>query len=305
MTSSCFLKVFRTLPLTILSAMVILLSGLSVSAQTGSVGIGTETPNAKAVLDISSDSKGLLIPRMSESDRDTKIQANGTANTDINGLLIYNTTANRFNFWLNDQWFDVSNGAMGPQGIKGDTGPAGPAGTAGSPGPAGVAGPAGPAGATGPAGPAGAQGPQGLPGDSNAWGKTGTSGTSPGTNYAGTSDAQDFVLKANGTEGLRIKTDGNVQIGSKGTPLASIIKVSVSSDVAPILPGSSLIQTFTVPNAAKSGAVSVSPDIALSSGLLIAYARVSSDGLVEVKFTNTTFSTIDPLPMDYHISVIQ
>lgn len=227
---------------------VMVLLNLSVSAQNGSVGIGTETPNAKAVLDISSVSKGLLIPRMSETDRDTKIEANGTTNIQINGMLIYNTTANRFNFWLNNQWYDVSNGAMGPQGIKGDTGPAGPAGSPGTQGPAG------PAGATGPAGPAGSpgpQGPQGPPGDAN------------------------------------------------------VIKASVFIDVPSIAPGSSITQNFTVANAPKSGSVIVSPDIALSSGLLIAYSRVLSTGIVEVKFTNTTFSTIDPLPMDYHIAVIK
>ena len=303
MLFSEFSKVSRNkLATCLLLAIGMMLPGISASAQSGSVGIGTETPNARAVLDITSDSKGLLIPRMSETDRDTKIQANGTQNTDINGLLIYNTTANRFNFWLNNQWFDVSNGAQGPKGDPGAAGPAGPAGPQGTAGPAGPAGTAGPAGAPGPQGP---QGPQGLPGDSNAWGKTGTSGTNPAQNYAGTSDAQDFVLKANQQEGIRIYTNGNVRIGSTGSSLASILKVSVTVDVAPVAPGSRLVQTFNVANASKAGAVSVSPDIALSSGLLIAYARVSSAGIVEVKFTNTTFSTIDPLPMDYHISIIQ
>ncbi len=42
--------------------LLFLLTGFKsqVSAQTGSVGIGTETPNTKAILDISSASKGLL-----------------------------------------------------------------------------------------------------------------------------------------------------------------------------------------------------------------------------------------------------
>ena len=96
-----------------------------------------------------------------------------------------------------------------------------------------------------------------------------------------------------------------MRIGTSGTALASIIKVSVPVDVPAIPPGSSITQNFTVTNATKSGSVSISPDIALSSGLLIAYVRVSSSGVVEAKFTNTTFTTIDPLPMDYHISVIQ
>jgi hypothetical protein len=58
--------------------------------------------------------------------------------------------------------FDVTVGAIGPQGPAGPAGPAGepgaqgPAGARGLPGPAGLQGPAGPTGPTGPAGPPGA-----------------------------------------------------------------------------------------------------------------------------------------------------
>ncbi|HXH98963.1 MAG TPA: hypothetical protein VNI52_01755 [Sphingobacteriaceae bacterium] len=278
----------------ILVFVIILKSNFSVFSQSGSVGIGTETPNAKAVLHISSDSKGLLIPRLSETDRDSRIQSNGSINPEINGMLIFNTTSNRFNFWLNNQWNDVSNGAAGPQGIKGDTGAAGAAGAAGSAGPAGIVGAQGPVGLQGP------------PGDANAWGKSGNSGTTPGQNFAGTTDNQDFVLAANSKQGVRIYTDGSVKLGEKGTKLSSILKVSIPLlDIPPISPGASIIQNFTVPDATSNGAVSVSPGLGLDNGLLIAYARVSSAGNVEVKFTNITFSTINPEPMNYHISVIQ
>ena len=36
----------------------------------GNVGIGTAAPNAKAVLDLTSSTQGLLIPRMTEAQRD-------------------------------------------------------------------------------------------------------------------------------------------------------------------------------------------------------------------------------------------
>lgn len=50
----------------------LLFTGLSVAAiaQNGSVGIGTVKPDNSAILDLSSSNKGLLIPRMSISDRD-------------------------------------------------------------------------------------------------------------------------------------------------------------------------------------------------------------------------------------------
>jgi hypothetical protein len=55
--------------------------------------------------------------------------------------------------------FDVTYGAVGPQGAIGPPGPAGPTGPMGLPGAPGAQGPAGPAGPTGPAGSQGSQGP--------------------------------------------------------------------------------------------------------------------------------------------------
>ena len=48
------------------------------------VGIGTETPESSSVLDITSTSKGLLVPRM------TQIQKNAISNP-ATGLLLYQT----------------------------------------------------------------------------------------------------------------------------------------------------------------------------------------------------------------------
>lgn len=43
--------------------------------------------------------------------------------------------------------------------------------------------------------------------NAGGWGLSGNSGTTPGTDFLGTSDAQDFVLKANGTEKIRLVQD--------------------------------------------------------------------------------------------------
>jgi hypothetical protein len=56
-------------------------------SQTGSVGIGTTTPNASAALDIQNTAKGVLVPRM------TMVQRNAIASP-ANGLMIYQTDNN-------------------------------------------------------------------------------------------------------------------------------------------------------------------------------------------------------------------
>jgi len=65
------------LVLTFLGAFIL----LSVSAQTG---IGTTTPNASAKLEIAATDKGLLIPRMTSTQR-------GNIASPANGLLVYQT----------------------------------------------------------------------------------------------------------------------------------------------------------------------------------------------------------------------
>lgn len=64
------------------------------------VGIGTTTPHLSAILDITSTNKGLLIPRMTEAQR------NAIASP-ADGLIIYNTTSNCVNFRKAGVWEDT------------------------------------------------------------------------------------------------------------------------------------------------------------------------------------------------------
>ncbi|GAA4355356.1 hypothetical protein GCM10023185_18110 [Hymenobacter saemangeumensis] len=66
---------------------------------TGSVGIGTGTPNASAVLEVSSTTKGLLPPRMSQTQRDVINPAATAA-----GLTVYNTSTGKLNVWNGTSW---------------------------------------------------------------------------------------------------------------------------------------------------------------------------------------------------------
>ncbi|HPS21374.1 MAG TPA: hypothetical protein PLO44_01040 [Candidatus Paceibacterota bacterium] len=114
----------------------------------GNVGIGTNTPNNSALLDLTSTDKGLLTPRMNST------QCFAIPNP-ATGLFIYNTDYNQFWYFDGDAWVTFG-------GVAGPTGPTGPIGPTGPQGIQGIAGP------TGPQGPTGAQGIQGVTGPTGA-----------------------------------------------------------------------------------------------------------------------------------------
>ena len=62
-----------------------------------SVGIGTNQPDPSAILDLTADDKGLLIPRMSSAQR------NAIVSPPI-GLMIFNTSENCFNYYTGIAW---------------------------------------------------------------------------------------------------------------------------------------------------------------------------------------------------------
>jgi hypothetical protein len=64
------------------------------------IGIGTETPNAAAILDITSTNRGLLLPRM------TTTQRNAIASP-VAGLTIYNSTSNCMNIFNGAGWNEL------------------------------------------------------------------------------------------------------------------------------------------------------------------------------------------------------
>ena len=129
---------------------IILLAALFCSlksfSQNNNVGIGTLTPNASALLDVVSTSKGMLVPRM------TTLQMNAVA-APSNGLIIYNTDSSCFCYYNSSVWKSLcnagANGATGPTGAAGATGATGVAGVTGATGATGIAGVTGPTGPTG------------------------------------------------------------------------------------------------------------------------------------------------------------
>jgi len=128
------------------------------------VGIGTTSPNASAVLDLSSTSKGVLVPRMLASE---VAQISNPAP----GLLVYQTNGTP-GFYYNS-----GTAAVPVWKLLGATGPAGPTGATGATGATGPTGPAGPMGPAGPTGPMGPAGPIGATGATGAAGAAGYSGS--------------------------------------------------------------------------------------------------------------------------------
>ena len=78
------------------------LSGTNTYNTSGNVGIGTSSPSASAILDVSSTSKGILIPRMTAS------QKNGISSP-TTGLLIFQTDApSDFYHYNGSSWISLT-----------------------------------------------------------------------------------------------------------------------------------------------------------------------------------------------------
>jgi hypothetical protein len=143
------------------------------------VGVNTNSPDASSALDIESTTGGILIPRLTDTQRDA-ILAPAT------GLMIYQTNqTSGFYFYDGTAWTKIDGvvgpqGDVGPAGAQGNQGAQGPIGPAGNQGNQGAEGLAGPIGPVGPAGNQGAQGPAGadstVPGPVGQVGPTGAQG---------------------------------------------------------------------------------------------------------------------------------
>jgi hypothetical protein len=68
---------------------------------TGKIGIGTTSPNPSAILDIVSNTTGILIPRLTTSQRNS-------ISSPAQGLLIFNTSTNSFEYYDGTGWQTIT-----------------------------------------------------------------------------------------------------------------------------------------------------------------------------------------------------
>jgi len=73
--------------------------GFQLQTQIGINADGSQ-PDPSAVLDVKSTNRGMLIPRITTASRDL-------IPSPANGLLIYNTTSNRFNYFNGTYWYEI------------------------------------------------------------------------------------------------------------------------------------------------------------------------------------------------------
>ncbi len=79
-----------------------------------SVGLGTITPDASAILDLTSTTQGFLSPRMTTVERDAIVAP-------VNGLFIYNTSSSFFNYWNGSTWIQIDTSTGGDVSGSGTT----------------------------------------------------------------------------------------------------------------------------------------------------------------------------------------
>ena len=106
-----------------LIAFLFLFFARAVFAQNQNVGIGTITPDASSLLEMKSTNKGVLVPRMTTTQR-------LAITTPANALLVYDINAGCFFYYNGTTWVSL----CGNSGIAGPTGATGPQGADGSDG---------------------------------------------------------------------------------------------------------------------------------------------------------------------------
>jgi hypothetical protein len=83
-----------------------------------SIAVGIDTPDPAAIMELESTNKGILIPRLTTAQRDL-ISGLGVLQE---GLMIYNSSTDAFNFWNGTAWLPISTSTSGNWALTGNTG---------------------------------------------------------------------------------------------------------------------------------------------------------------------------------------
>ncbi len=105
-TSCKFLVQFTTV------IMLIIVTGNKVTAQSMGISSSAITPDASSILEMRTSTKGLLMPRLTTTERDA-------ITSPATGLIIYNTTTSKFNFYNGSSWIAMFSGSSVVNSVTG------------------------------------------------------------------------------------------------------------------------------------------------------------------------------------------
>ncbi len=143
----------------------------------------------------------------------------------------------------------------------------------------------------------------------SGWFITGNSNIDESKNFLGTQQAVDVVVKTNSKEAMRIDknqnvsignnnggipeakldVDGSVIVGHDGSVINNIIRATGNVEYPIQISSGDFFDTFIpVPKVKEGGTVHVSPLTSLLDGIAVAFARVSGNGIVQIRLINVT-----------------
>ena len=301
--------------------LCLVVCSISMSAQ---IGIGTTTPTSGSILDIQSSEKGILIPRLTYTQR---LAMN--LNTSHAGMMVYQSDVNTtpkglYTFdginWIPPILTSTLNGqTLRWDGVKWT--PSSALFNAGSS--VGI-------NTTSPNvqlhvhSTTSATKFQITNAANNAFSNDGLLiGVGPANSYAyiaqqenrplyfSTNNAERMRIDSTGKIGINktnpsatLDVAGTVKLGVNGSTINSIIHEAVMIDVPLLLSLAGLPVEVPFPGASTTGSVHISPAAGLGD-VMISYARVCAPNTLEVKFMNLGSVLIDPAEQMFYITVIQ
>jgi len=288
------------------------------------IGIGTTTPNAKSLLELSSTSKGFLLPRMTGAQKTQMALSSNEA-----GMIVYQTdgATKGLHYFDGTSWTaSLPNGTVAGQAIRWDGSKWAVVSNFFNSGSSIGIGTSGPQNQLHIHSPGGANTTR-LQLTSLSTGTAATDGFLVGVTQSNSdahllqNEEKPLWFGTAGIERMRIDSAGNlgigttqpeatldvngtVRIGATGTILHSILKETFEVEIDPMAYGAEGIVDIEFPNTLADASVYVSPSTAMS-GMMIAYARVKTPGTVEVKFMCMNPDMVNPMTVTLHVSVIQ